>query len=610
MQTINHAREGGLREVSDEWVRVGGQQFDIAIIVLAAMNVAAACIMVAIIVYDASIFAKIPSYTLPRNPLYLRVHPTDILPLTTSIAIIFQGAIFLVVQSTTRDAVTSNCEVIAQVIWPAIWIVPFTMLVFGLEATFRALHYKHFRVQKRWNIISCVVVILILILVTWIPSNVLPARHECLTSLVWWTKPFAKFGLVIASGLMLIYIVCATVITARLLRTLHISRDQRIAATRIVYYLIFSTLITVRMPEPCTNIRLIGSQALVIPFFARIAMRMPAIETSQIAEIALNVLGILHLLLHVSLRSSAEITAIQPMQGVRARRQGPRLFGPSEMITTNHITSPVILDKSENGQFDNDNHKLMSDLRRFSLAAKYHSPPILTAKSPTTPTTVPKTCVNPYHRTSIPSPPQALLSPRTPRKTSNYSLFPTFRSAMLRNSTSTTFSQDDTDQEIPPLPSKPLLPFNHKREFSEQSSATVHFMYRLSDARAGTPPPPQPLSPASSSSFRLPLYDGTDGSGVESPPVSPMSIRPYLRSEASSDVLVLPTQTEPDKDGGNDTRHSRSGYLSPSWLVAREKSRSRSQQERYRRMTMKSLPPDPPVEDTPRPPDCNAQRES
>ncbi len=480
------------------------------------------------------------------------------------------------------------------------------MLVFGLEATFRALHYKHYRVQKRWNIISCVVVILILVLVTWIPSNVLPARRECLASLVWWTHPFAKFGLVIASGLILIYIICAIMITVRLLRTLQISRDQRIAATRIIYYLIFSTLITVRMPEACPKIPLIGSQALVIPFFARIALRMPAIETSQIAEIALNVLGILHLLLHVSLRSNTEITAIQP---IRTRKQGFRPFGQSEMITTNHITSPLILEKGEKGQFGDDNQKLMSDLRRISLAAKYHSPTILTAKSQTTPTAVPKTPTNPCYCPSIPSPPQALLSPRAPRKPSHYSLFPTFRSAMLRNSTSTTFSQDDDDEGIPPLPSKPLLPFNHKREFSEQSSATVHFMYRLSAAHDDTPPYPQPLSPASGS-FHMPLYDHTNKPGVvESPPISPMSIRPCLRSGASSDVLVLPTsRTEPDNDGGNHTRRSRSGYLSPNWL-ARKKSLSRSQQERYRRMTMKSLPPDPPAENTPRPPDCNAHRQ-
>ncbi|KAI4194967.1 MAG: hypothetical protein LQ346_003579 [Caloplaca aetnensis] len=465
------------------------------------------------------------------------------------------------------------------------------MLVFGLEATIRALHHKHFQVQKRWNVISCVVVILIFILVTWIPSNVSPARHECLASLVWWTESFAKFGLVIASGLMLAYIVCATMITARLLRTLKISRDQRIAATKTVYYLILSTSVTVRMPQDCPNIRLIGSQALLIPFFARTAMRMPAIETSQIAEIALNVLGILHLLLHIFSRSNANISAIRPVQGVRTRKQGLKLLSASDLDEAMHITSPVILEKGE-GQFHDDNHKLISDLRRFSVAAKYHSPSIPTAETKNTSTTVPKTPANPNIRSSIQSPPQAVLSPHTPRKASNYSLFPTFRSAMLRNSMSTTFSQDD-EEDVSPLPPKPPLPFTHKREFSEQSSATVHFMYRLSNTHS-TPRSPPPLSPASSSSFRLPHYNSTTRTSISSPPISPMSMRPYLylRNTASSDVLVLPTQTE---HGSDPPRHSRSKYLSPNWLAARRKSRSRSQQERYRRMTMKSLPPDPPT---------------
>lgn len=123
--------------------------------------------------------------------------------------------------------------------------MPFTILVFGLETTFRALHYKHYTVQKWWNIVFCVIVVLIMTLVIWIPSNVSPARHGCLTSLVWWTKHLAKVGLVIASGLISTYVVCAVVVTAQLLRALKISREQRIAATRIIYYLISSTMITV-----------------------------------------------------------------------------------------------------------------------------------------------------------------------------------------------------------------------------------------------------------------------------------------------------------------------------------------------------------------------------
>ncbi|KAL8748435.1 MAG: hypothetical protein Q9184_007305 [Pyrenodesmia sp. 2 TL-2023] len=581
MQIMNHGHEGRLQELGDTWARQGGQQFDIAIIVLAAVNVAAACTMVAIIIYDAYMLAKLRSNSLSRNRPHLRLHPAEIPPLFISIAIIIQGTVFVVVQSTSRDVVTGNCKATAQVIWPALWIVPFTILVFGLETTFRALHYKHFQVQKRWNIVFCLIVICIMTLVTWIPSNVSPARHGCLTSLVWWTEHLAKVGLAVASGLIITYVVCAVIVTAQLLRGLKMSREQRIAATMIVYYLISSSMIT----------------ALVIPFFARTTMRKPAIEASQVAEIALNVLGIIHLIFHVFLRSNANVTAIRPRPGACAKKHRSRVFGASDPDRIMHITSPVLSRKEKDNPFDNDNHKLMKDLRRFSHAAKYQSPSLAT-DTRTSPPTVPKSPAKPGLCKSVQSAPKLVLSPCTPRKSSNYSIFPTFRSAMLRNSTSTTFSEDN--EEVPPLPN-PLLPFSHKREFSEQSSATVHFMYRLSNTNGASPPPISPTS----SSFRVPLY-GTDGTGIESPPISPMSA-PTAMGGGSQDTIVLPIQTVLDQDG-NRWRRSRSGYLSPGWL-GRRKSRSRSQQERYRRMTMKSLPPDPPVEDCPRPPDHNARRE-
>lgn len=433
--------------------------------------------------------------------------------------------------------------------------------------------------------------------VTWIPSNTTPPRRECLASLVWLTKHFAKVGLVIASGLLFTYIVCAIVTTARLVRTIKMSRDQRIAATRTVYYLVISTLIMVSHDGPIWEMRLTDLQALVVPFFARTTMQVNAIGTSQIAEVALNVRGIIHLILHIFLRSNADITAIRPLETGWSRRRHLRLFGPSDLEMTMHITSPVLLEKEEGRHFDDDNPKLVNDLRRFSRAAKYHSSPsdAVATKLPTT--TESKGDTKMEHPEPLRSPPQVLLSPCTPRKGSNYSIFPTFRSAMLRSSMSTTFSQDNEEALQPP---KSILPFSHKREFSEQSSATVQFMCRLSNLHEMQQ---HHLTSPAASSFRLPLY-GTDPSGVESPPISPLSARPYVTSGTYHNVVILPIQT---RLGYNDSlaHRSRSEYLNPGWL-ARRQSRSRSQQERLRCTTMKVLPPNPPIESNHRPPNYDS----
>ncbi|KAL8645388.1 MAG: hypothetical protein Q9210_006730 [Variospora velana] len=431
---------------------------------------------------------------------------------------------------------------------------------------------------------------------TWIPSYVSLARRKCLASLIWWTKHFAKVGLVISSGLLLIFLVCAGVITVQLIRTINMSRDQRIAATRTVYYLAISALIMASTIQPLLRSAADQSQALMIPFLARTTIRINAIAASQVAEVALNVLGIVHLLLHVFLRANADLTAIHKVEATWTKRQRLRLFGPSDLEMTMHITSPVLLDKGEARRFDDDNYKLMKDFRRFSRIPKSSSPPTIPADARTTYPMDYASDAKVDHPEPVPSPPQVYLSPCTPRKASNYSIFPTFRSAMLRNSMSTTFSQG-SDEALEPL--KPILPVGHKREFSEQTSATVHIGCRLSNLNAVHH---SSHSSSTHSSFRLPLY-GKDRSGIESTPISPMSSRPKVPSGLSQDIVFLPIQNNRISQE-KAARSSRPEYLVRTWL-ARRKSRSRSE---YRRMTMKALPPDPPVENSSQPPSYESLR--
>lgn len=124
----------------------------------------------------------------------------------------------------------------------ASWIVPYTMLVFGLETTFRSLHRKRFIHRKWWAVLLCVITVLIMILVTWL--------HSRLDSTVGWTGLFANVGLIIGSCVLFTYIVCATAITTQLIRTTSMDTSQRISATRVVYYLIVSSLIMVGLPKP------------------------------------------------------------------------------------------------------------------------------------------------------------------------------------------------------------------------------------------------------------------------------------------------------------------------------------------------------------------------
>lgn len=310
-------------------------------------------------------------------------------------------------------------------------------------------------------------------------------------------------------------------------------------------------------------------------------MQIQAIATSHVAEVALNVLGIVHLALHFFLRSNADLTAIRRMETIWTRNQRLRLFGPSDLEMTMHITSPVLLDKGDARRFDDDNYKLRKDFQRPSRMTKCSSQPIVPEGSEITHLmdfTV-ETKADLFK--PVQSLPQVFLSPCTLRKAYNYSIFPTFGSAMLRNSMSTTFSQGSEEALEPP---KPILPVSHKREFSEQSSATLHIGCRLSNLddvqhRSQSP-----------SSFQLPLY-GVHRSGYDSPLVSPLSSGPKIPGRLPQDTVLLPNQNKRGSQG-KAARHSRSENRVPDWHD-RRRSRSRSE---YRRMTMKALPPDPPVE--------------
>ncbi|KAL8725768.1 MAG: hypothetical protein Q9166_007168, partial [cf. Caloplaca sp. 2 TL-2023] len=327
--------------------------------------------------------------------------------------------------------------------------------------------------------------------------------------------------------------------------------------------------------------------ALVVPFFGQRTLHMDALRTAWIAEVALNLFGIIFLILHYFLRSNADRMAIQPIQSTRRYNNRLRLFGPSDPEMTMHITSPVLPEKDE-GRYDDDNYKLP---KRKPSHAPMDCPSVAagTRRKDSQNTEYMSKIVTDYP-SPVRSPPHVFLSPCTPRKGSNYSIFPTFRSAMLRNSISTTFSQEEDAKSLQ-LP-KPLAPCNHKREFSEQTSATVHIGFRLSNMSDAQRP--SPLSPTASSCC-LPLK-GLSGSFTESPPISPLSSRPGMTRVTVEDTVIVPAEP-PRVSHDEQLPKPRLNFQAPNWQ-GRRQSPKRSEQKRDRPLTMKALPPIPSIDGT------------
>ena len=119
------------------------------------------------------------------------------------------------------------------------------MLVVGLETTFRSLKSPMFSNQVRWHVSIRVASVLALVIITWVPALVFPVRGQCLVGLIWWTAPFAKAGVGLIFVLIFTFVTSASIITFQLLKTNNVDRDQRIEASRIVLYLLFSSFVLV-----------------------------------------------------------------------------------------------------------------------------------------------------------------------------------------------------------------------------------------------------------------------------------------------------------------------------------------------------------------------------
>ena len=72
----------------------------------------------------------------------------------------------------------------------------------------------------------------------------------CLGSLIWWASFWADFGVVINSVIIGLYVLTASIIAIQLYRTAELAREERIAASRTVYYLAVGTILMVSLDTP------------------------------------------------------------------------------------------------------------------------------------------------------------------------------------------------------------------------------------------------------------------------------------------------------------------------------------------------------------------------
>ncbi|KAL1964246.1 hypothetical protein VTN77DRAFT_7204 [Rasamsonia byssochlamydoides] len=534
-----------------ELTRQNDVKYGMSTILLVAFNMVSAAIVVGLVFYDARSLAKttfLPKTGKRPNLLHM-VHPAEVVPLSLSTAILAQGVVFLTVQAIGIEAVMiQDCRPIGQLVFPAIWIVGFVLFVFGIETVYRGLWKDRFASRGRWNVTICWVAVPVMLLLTWIPTSVRqPAQDSCVARLLVFALPWADVAFGITLGLIISYLAMGGILVAQLLRTAKLDRTERIAASRMVYYLGLAAALF----------------SFVIPLWGQVTFSRRSQATFMMATVALNVFGIVNSFLHLLLRSNADSMAICPVESWQGNRKWT-FFGSNALDFGQHITSPVTL--ADHRKTDLQSLPSRSPSKKDNSEGDTES----NASSKLKPNRP-----NPYK--SLPPPPRLVERgpPKHSRKRSQYSVFPTeestrqLRPLHLLHPPSSISEAVDENMLHPPR-----APFanSHHRHSSDVSSATVQIGLRLSNISI----------PAIRSSTQRSQYLA-----------APSGLREELRLSANSahslDVPVTlrsPTDKVPESwVQTSGTQDSNAKAPEPS----RKKTISRS-------ATMKELPPHPPLD--------------
>jgi hypothetical protein len=206
-----------------------------------------------------------------RFAFLYRIHPAESFPLILGICIFFQQILFIGVQASSFNSIMiTNCRNTAQFILPgtcvykigmnrrliprpAIFVLGYLNLVFGLEMTIRGLRGMPFAKRHRWTNRICLLTVTLMLVVTFvIARTVMPSDEMCFGNLVFRASALGLNRTVIGllSVTMALFMAMATVIGLQLLRTVQIDPNERVAGSRMVYYLVATTITYVSPGQP------------------------------------------------------------------------------------------------------------------------------------------------------------------------------------------------------------------------------------------------------------------------------------------------------------------------------------------------------------------------
>ncbi|KAI1103559.1 hypothetical protein F4804DRAFT_227935 [Jackrogersella minutella] len=462
-------------------------------IILAVFNTVSAFATAAGIFYDCYTSAK------RSNPegkgrvnVFRCIRGPETYPFILSLGITIQGIVFAVAQSRGLDGLfIPGCSLISQFMWPAIFIVPYIQLVFGLEVALRAIRSMPFLPRSKWNVPICLAIVKMLLLITGLVGFFIQPPTFCFASLFWFVAKWAEGGFVLLLMIVIILTICSIVIFLKLTRYAMIEDSERVSASRMVYYLVLAVV---------TN-------ALIMPFFLYLTFSHPledngttGLTLSMISTVVANVTGLTTGGLHLFLRSRTISTIGPKNKLVEYERQKLkhqiRVRGTNDMDFNGHMLQPVSGPEFSKTESQENLVGEKGDAAERGETSYLMDP---FEFNPTTPNPLRSNAV--FEAANISPVPETIPIPPTPtanihsrKQSASYTLFPSKNqsnttSVALLSSTSynpnpqstlgptSSPSEDWNDSLRPPPP----VWARHKRDSSIASSATVQIGLRISN---------------------------------------------------------------------------------------------------------------------------------
>jgi hypothetical protein len=374
----------------------------------------------------------------------------------------------------------------------------------------RSVKRDRFAPRGKWNTTICIAIVSFLVVLTWVPTIAWPMYNRCFGSLIWFSNRYDLLTLIILCVLVFFCIALAGIISVQLMRHSNMDPSERIAASRMTYYLLVVGMVYVSL----VHNQILAHHAnfleiLVIPVEVQSLRRdfMNALATARVAEVSLFASGMLITFLHLFLRTNATRLVIRPMEEMRSAtkqvRPKIRFFGPSDLELT--ISGPMAL---QGGRHMESRHGLIDvgpEKNRSDFDPEYFIRP---QRAMTPLSTKPN---SPIDLTKWPLPPDVEEGKPTTsgsdRARKSYSLFPT-RAEEIPRLPATVYdpSASSSDSSVSKLAlrrftrrgsttnvseafdflskPRPLFSDKHNRMLSTDSSATVQIGLRFSVAPA------------------------------------------------------------------------------------------------------------------------------